>query len=52
MNDKMSETDLELKKLHDKLNNHIEEQSKNWNNFIFAQQNGFYQGFDEIKIQG
>ena len=52
MNDKMSETDLELKKLHDKLNNHIEEQSKNWNNFIFAQQKGIYQGFDEIKIQG
>ena len=48
----MSEKDLKLKKLHDKLNIHIEEQSKNWNDFIFAQKNGFYQGFDEIKIQG
>ena len=51
-NEKMSEADLELKKLHDKINGHIEEQSKNWNDFIFAKQNGFYQGLDEIKIQG
>ena len=48
----MSETDLQLKKLHDKLNSHIEEQSKNWKSFVYAKQNGFYQGFDEIKIQG
>ena len=48
----MSETDLQLKKLHDKLNSHIEEQSKNWKSFIYAKQNGFYQGFDEIKING
>ena len=49
---KMSETDLELKKLHDKLNGHLEEQSKNWKSFVYAKQNGFYQGFDEIKING
>ena len=49
---KMSETDLQLKKLHDKLNSHIEEQSKNWKSFVYAKQNGFYQGFDEIKING
>ena len=48
----MSETDLQLKKLHDKLNSHIEEQSKNWKSFVYAKQNGFYQGFDEIKING
>ena len=48
----MSETDLELKKLHDKLNGHLEEQSKNWKSFVYAKQNGFYQGFDEIKING
>ena len=48
----MSETDLELKKLHDKLNSHLEEQSKNWKSFVYAKQNGFYQGFDEIKING
>ena len=49
---KMSETDLELKKLHDKLNGHLEEQTKNWKSFVYAKQNGFYQGFDEIKING
>ena len=48
----MSEADLELKKLHDKLNGHIEEQHKNWKSFVYAKQNGFYQGFDEIKING
>ena len=48
----MSETDLQLKKLHDKLNSHIEEQAKNWKSFVYAKQNGFYQGFDEIKING
>ena len=48
----MSETDLQLKKLHDRLNSHIEEQSKNWKSFVYAKQNGFYQGFDEIKING
>ena len=48
----MSETDLELKKLHNKLNSHLEEQSKNWKSFVYAKQNGFYQGFDEIKING
>ena len=48
----MSETDLELKRLHNKLNSHIEEQSKNWKSFVYAKQNGFYQGFDEIKING
>ena len=52
MDDKMSETDLELKKLHDKLNGHLEEQTKNWKSFVYAKQNGFYQGFDEIKING
>ena len=48
----MSAADVELKKLHDKLDVHIKEQSKNWNDFIFAKENGFYQGLDEIKIQG
>ena len=48
----MSESDLELKKLHDKLNAHIEEQDKNWKSFVYAKENGFYQGFDEIKLPG
>ncbi len=38
--------------LHKKLQKHLNEQSKNWKNFIYAQEKGFYQGFDEIKIDG
>jgi len=38
--------------LHKKLNQHLENQSKNWKSFVYAQQKGFYQGFDEIKIDG
>ena len=42
----------DLQKLHDKLNQHLEEQAKNWKSFIYAKQIGFYQGFDEIEIEG
>ena len=41
----------DLQKLHDKLNQHLEEQAKNWKSFIYAKQIGFYQGFDEIEIE-
>ena len=41
-----------LTQLHEKLQKHLDEQSKNWESFIYAQQKGFYQGFDEIKIDG
>lgn len=43
---------LNLQDLHKKLNQHLEEQSKNWSSFIYAKEKGFYQGFDEIKIDG
>lgn len=43
---------MNLEQLHTKLQKHLNEQSKNWNSFIYAQEKGFYQGFDEIKIDG
>tara|TARA_B100000953_G_scaffold298143_1_gene294356 strand:- start:387 stop:1085 length:699 start_codon:yes stop_codon:yes gene_type:complete len=48
----MTSTDKELEVLHEKLQKHLYEQSKNWKSFIFAQKKGFYQGFDRIKIDG
>ena len=41
-----------LKDLHSKLQFHLEDQSKNYDGFIYAQKNGYYQGFEEIKIDG
>jgi len=43
---------MNTEQLHKKLKKHLDDQSKNWNSFIYAQQKGFYQGFDEIKIDG
>lgn len=43
---------ITLNQLHEKLQKHLNDQSKNWASFIYAQQKGFYQGFDEIKIDG
>ena len=43
---------MNLEQLHTKLQKHLNEQSKNWNSFIYAKEKGFYQGFDEIKIDG
>ena len=43
---------ITLNQLHEKLQKHLNDQSKNWESFIYAQQKGFYQGFDEIKIDG
>lgn len=42
----------DLKELHKKLENHLEDQSKNYRGFIYAQKNGYYQGFEQIKIDG
>ncbi len=50
MNDKKNLTDLE--KLHKKLRKHVEDQIKEWDSFVYASDNGFYQGFEEIKIEG
>ena len=44
--------DDKLVKLHEKLYGFIDEQNKNWNSFVYAKENGFYQGFDEIEISG
>jgi SAM-dependent methyltransferase len=43
---------MSINELHIKLQNHLEDQKKNWDSFIYAQKLGFYQGFDEIKIDG
>lgn len=43
---------MNLEDLHIKLQKHLEEQSQNWRSFIYAQEKGFYQGYDEIKIDG
>ncbi len=48
----MNEKDPELSQLHDRLKHHISEQKSNWKSFVYAQQMGFYQGFDEISLPG
>lgn len=45
-----SKEDLEI--LHKKLRSHVDEQNKNWRSFVYAQDKGFYQGFEEINIDG
>ena len=41
-----------IEELHTKLQHHLDEQAKNWKSFIYAQEKGFYQGFEEIEIDG
>jgi SAM-dependent methyltransferase len=41
-----------FEKLHEKLIGYINEQKLNWNSFVYAKDNGFYQGFAEIGIDG
>ena len=50
----MSENNLNphLNELHQKLRGHLEEQAKDWKSFVYAKDKGFYQGFEEIKIDG
>jgi SAM-dependent methyltransferase len=43
---------MSLNELHKKLEKHLDEQSKNWKSFIYAQEKGFYQGFEELEIDG
>jgi len=45
-------TSSELESLHKKLWSHIDEEKKSWSSFVYAQEKGFYQGFDEINIDG
>jgi len=43
---------LEFDELHKKLKKHLDDQSENWNSFVYAKKLGFYQGFDEIGVEG
>jgi SAM-dependent methyltransferase len=45
-------TDILLKELHQKLIEHFKAQQKNWNSFVYAKNDLFYQGFDEIELEG
>lgn len=45
-------SDDELLILRNKLEKHIEEQNKNWNSFVYAKTQKFYQGFKKIGITG
>ena len=44
--------DIEIKKLHSRLDIFVKEQNEKWKSFVYAKENGFYQGFDEIGIKG
>ena len=48
----MSKNDSRLEELQKKLRKHVDEQMEKWNSFVYAQKNGFYQGFEEIVIDG
>jgi SAM-dependent methyltransferase len=48
----MNNDDSDLEKLHKKLRKHVDDQIKDWGSFVYASENGFYQGFKEIKIDG
>jgi SAM-dependent methyltransferase len=48
----LSHNNEALASLHKKLADHLENQSKNWKSFVYAKEKGFYQGFEEIKIDG
>ena len=41
-----------LSELHEKLEEQLELQEKNWKSFIYAQSKGYYQGFEKIKVDG
>jgi 2-polyprenyl-3-methyl-5-hydroxy-6-metoxy-1,4-benzoquinol methylase len=44
--------DKKLNELHNKLEKHLSTQSEKWKSFVYAKEKGFYQGFEEIKING
>lgn len=48
----MSENDIKLKKFQSELRKHVDEQMSKWTSFVYAQKNGFYQGFEKIGIDG
>ena len=42
----MSGTNIELKKFQLQLRKHVDAQMSKWSSFVYAQKNGFYQGFE------
>lgn len=48
----MNNENDKLNQLKKKLRGHVDEQIQKWDSFVYAQKNGFYQGFDEIGIEG
>lgn len=42
----------DLEQLHAKLKKHVDDQVKNWPSFVYAKTKGFYQGFEEIGVDG
>ena len=48
----MIDRTMSLDQLHEKLRKHVDAQIKEWDSFVYASENGFYQGFEEIKIDG
>ena len=43
---------MKLEELHSKLKAHLKDQNEKWEHFIYSKQDGFYQGLDEINING
>jgi len=43
---------MNIKELHTKIQKHLDNQAIKWDSLIYAQEKGFYQGFDEIEIEG
>ncbi len=41
-----------LNELHQKFDTHLKNQSEKWSSLIYAKEKGFYQGFDELEIDG
>ena len=42
----------DLEQLHSRLQGHLQEQNEKWEHFVYAKQDGFYQGLEEIDIKG
>jgi SAM-dependent methyltransferase len=43
---------ISLNELHQKFDIHLKNQSEKWSSLIYAKEKGFYQGFDELEIDG
>ena len=43
---------MSLDELHEKFDTHLKNQSEKWKSLIYAKEKGFYQGYDELEIDG